>query len=162
MGQVVCTLECALKRSRKLRQKAEHRTRKATIKGRPEWLTEAQEAFNRYVRVRDSHLPCVSCGQSPNIGQRHASHYRSRAAAPQLRYNLYNTNASCAQCNGYKSGAIVEYRIGLVRKYGEGRVAALENDSRKAAYSIEYLKRIKGIFKRKAKLYTRLREQEST
>jgi 5-methylcytosine-specific restriction endonuclease McrA len=162
MGQVVCTLECALKRTVKRRQQAEHKTRKVAIKSKTEWLTEAQDSFNRYVRIRDGLLPCISCGQPPGIGQRHASHYRSRAAAGQLRYHLKNTNASCSQCNHFKSGNVVEYRIGLVRKYGEEAVQALENDSRPASYSLEYLKRIKAIFNRKAKLYTRLREQGNT
>lgn len=161
-GQTACTPACALRQATKRRQRYELKARKAAIKNRTEWLKEAQDSFNRYIRIRDSLLPCISCGQPPGIGQRHASHYRSRAAAGQLRYHLKNTNASCSQCNHFKSGNVVEYRIGLVRKYGEEAVKGLENDSRPANYSIEYLKRIKAIFNRKAKLYTRLREQENT
>ena len=32
-------------------------------KTRSQWLSEAQSAFNRYVRWRDRHEPCISCGK---------------------------------------------------------------------------------------------------
>ena len=167
MGQKVCSIPCAIARTKRLNQerlekeeRKANRERKEKIKTRQDYAKEAQAAFNRYIRLRDMHKPCVSCGQSPYKGQRHASHYRTRAAAPQLSYNVFNVAASCSQCNNHKSGNVVEYRIELVRRIGEERVQALENSYRMASHNIEYLKRIKAVFNRKAKLYDRLRHRE--
>lgn len=161
--QAVCSLQCGidLAQAKRLKQEDKQqaetrrrdRKRRQSLKPLTEHLSNAQFYVNRYVRLRDRHKPCVSCGQSPYQGQRNASHYRSRAAAPQLRYNLLNLWTSCAQCNGMKSGNITEYRIELVRRIGEDRVLALEHNSEKAGYTVEYAQRVKSIFLRRAKYY---------
>jgi 5-methylcytosine-specific restriction endonuclease McrA len=123
---------------------------------------KAQTAFNGYIRVRDEHKLCVSCGQSPYHGQRHASHFRPRSAASQLKFNVFNTNASCAQCNKFKSGNLIPYRVELVRRIGEERVQALENNNELANYSREYLIRLKEVFARRTKHLKKLRARLST
>lgn len=171
-GQVVCSLPCSIARVneknarehegklRKIqgRQAAEIRRRKESVKTLTQWRKEAQNSFNRYIRVRDHGVPCISCGQSAFQGQRHASHYRSRAAASQLAYNTFNVNTSCAQCNSSKSGNILEYRIGLIAKIGEERVLELEHNNEKARYTVGHLQRIKRIFNQKARLYEKRRK----
>lgn len=165
--QRVCSLPCALEYSRRpakarksaseaLQRKIDREAREA-IKPRSKWLSEAQSAFNQYIRFRDSHLPCVSCGQSPNEGQRHASHYRSVGAASHLRFNCWNVHASCAQCNSMKSGNVIEYRIALVKKIGADRVGALDQSNEAKKFDIEYLKRVKTIFARRARQYKKRR-----
>ena len=132
-------------------ERAKHRERKEAVKTRSEWLKEAQQAFNLYIRTRDAGNPCISCDR-PDDGshQRHASHYRSTKACSILRFNLRNVHASCAQCNGNLSGNLLEYRIRLVASKGSEFVEWLEcqNDTRK--YDINYLKRLKKVFKKKA------------
>jgi 5-methylcytosine-specific restriction endonuclease McrA len=162
--QAVCGPRCAIEHSsltnRQAREKARRkadRKRKEAIKSRSEWAKEAQAEFNKFIRLRDSQLGCVSCGQSPNQGQRHASHYRSVAAASQLRYDTWNVHASCAQCNSMKSGNVVEYRIRLVDKIGAERVEDIECSNEPRTFDIEYLKRVKGIFSRRARHYKKLR-----
>jgi hypothetical protein len=142
---------------KRLREVREHRKRKESVKTRAGWAREAQTEFNAFTRARDSMLGCVSCGQSPNQGQRHASHYRSVAAASHLRFNTWNVHASCAQCNSMKSGNVVEYRIRLVNKIGSERVEALENNNEPRSFDIEYLRRVKRIFSRRARHYRKLR-----
>ena len=168
MGQKACSLDCALTFSRQnaarleaKRLSSELSLRKEKLKTKSDYRKEAQVAFNRYIRLRDMHQPCISCGQSPYKGQRHASHYRTRKAAPQLAFNTLNVAASCAQCNSHKSGNITEYRIALVQKIGQERVEALEHNNDKADHSIEYLKRVKDIFSRRARLYERLAEERA-
>jgi hypothetical protein len=162
--QAVCGPRCAIQHStltngqarEKARRKAD-RKRKEAIKTRADWAKEAQAEFNSFIRARDSMLGCVSCGQSPNQGQRHASHYRSVAAASHLRFNTWNVHASCAQCNSMKSGNVVEYRIRLVDKIGQERVEGLEQSNKVRTFDIDYLKRVKRIFARRARHYKRLR-----
>lgn len=167
-GQDVCGYQCGLNLHRyrearalerkRLRAARELKARKLATKTNKEHADDAQAAFNAYVRVRDHHLPCISCGR-PNDGRhaRHASHFRSVKACKALRYHLHNVNASCFQCNTAESGALLEYRIGLVRKLGAARVEWLECQNAPTRYSIEYLNRIKQVFTRRTKHLKKLR-----
>lgn len=167
MGQRVCSLPCALKDNEHKKSKAaekaynkETRTRRKAIQSATELAKEAQAAFNLYIRKRDAHLPCISCGRS-NDGQhqRHASHYRSVKAAKQLRFNTYNVHASCMQCNSWESGRIVEYRIGLQQKIGRERLEWLEYNHELFKPTKEYLRRLKRIFAKRARHIERIRER---
>jgi hypothetical protein len=162
--QAACGPVCAIKVSRRQRtdkaakaQRTADRGRKEALKSKRDHKRETSVIFNRYIRLRDMHKPCISCGQSPYQGQRHASHFRSRAAASQLSYFFTQVWGSCAQCNSHKSGNITPYRIALVEKIGEERVLAIENNNNKADFSVEYLKRLQKILKRRIKHYEKLR-----
>ena len=119
---------------------------------------EAQSIFNKYVRARDSGLPCISCGRVMNgagfyakASDIDASHYRSRGAAPQLSFNLHNVHSACTVCNRQLSGNIVAYRSGLIKKIGEEKVLALESNNVTKKFDREYLERIKRIFRKKVR-----------
>ncbi len=164
MGQKVCGLPCAVtfaqaqnrEKARKA-QKKRDRERKEAIKTLSDHKADTQRLFNNFIRIRDAYKPCVSCGQSAYKGQRHASHYRTRAAAPQLSFNFLAVHASCAQCNNHKSGNIGEYRIELIRRIGEQRVLEIEHNNEPANFTVEYLKRFQKILRRRIKHYRRLR-----
>lgn len=154
---VECATQCGLERAGKAKerkQKQELRQAKERVKTRPELAREAQTAINAYVRLRDMGKPCISCDK-PDDGthQRHASHYRSVGACSSLRFNLKNIYASCQQCNTSKSGNIIEYRIRLVRNYGEDLVSWLESQNGQARYSSEYLKRLKTVFNKRVRRF---------
>lgn len=162
--QNVCGLQCALERSRakglesrKREGQRLQRSRKEAAKTITDYHKTAQQQYNRWVKYRDWEKPCISCGQPHDIGARHCSHYRSRAAASSLRYHWANTNMSCAQCNSYKSGNVVPYRVSLVRKYGEDIVQRLENNNGTRKWTKEELQRIAKVYRRKAKHYAKLR-----
>lgn len=151
----VCGVSCSIEYARNQQSKQYRKqTKELRIKAktRQDWAREAQAEFNRYVRLRDSGLPCVSCGK-PDDGshQRHASHYRSVGACKALRYNLKNVHASCAQCNTMKSGNLLEYRINLRCRFGEDFVLWLESVNDPRRFDIEYLKRLKAVMKKKCK-----------
>lgn len=158
--QVVCSLKCSIEYTRAKRLKKElkafddeTRQRRNALKTKTDYFNEARRAIQLYVRERDYDQPCISCGR-PNDGnhQRHASHYRTVKAAKQISLNLWNINASCAQCNVSDSGNILNYRIGLIDKIGRDKVTWLETNSELAGFSIEYLQRVKRIFNRKARV----------
>lgn len=120
--------------------------------------SEAQSIFNKYVRLRDHGLPCISCGRVMNGSSFYAkasdidaSHYRSRGAAPQLSFNLHNVHSACTVCNRQLSGNIVSYRLGLIKKIGEEKVIALESNNLTRKFDRDYLARIKAIFSKKVK-----------
>jgi hypothetical protein len=137
-------------------KRAETRQAKEKLKTRAQWMREAQAAFNVYVRARDKNLPCISCGEHKHDDHMtgsgwDAGHYRSRGACPHLRFHLWNVHKQCVKCNRYLSGNVSNFRIGLVRKIGADRVLQLESINQGPEMTIEYLKRIKSIFRRKAK-----------
>lgn len=158
--QKVCSPACALATKDKYqaparkaiadRQRKELRASQERIKSRSEYLREAQAVINRYVRLRDAHLGCVSCDKPDTWGgQWHCSHFRSVGAAPQLRFNLWNMNKSCSACNNHLSGNLMEYRPRLIKKIGQRKVDLLESDNAIARHDISYLKRLKAVFSKK-------------
>ena len=57
------------------------------------------------------------------------------------------------------SGASTEYRRELINRIGKERVEALEADQTERRFDIEYLKRVKDIFTRRAKIYNKIRKR---
>jgi hypothetical protein len=119
---------------------------KEKIKTRQEWIRDAQRWFNKFIRLRDAIEPCISCGRYHN-GQYHAGHYRTTAAAPQIRFDEDNCHKQCSACNNHLSGNIEKYRLRLIEKIGVERVEALENNSEIKRWEIDELKEIKAKYK---------------
>lgn len=59
----------------------------------------------------------------------HAGHYFSAGHYSELRFSEMNCNGQCLRCNYFLSGNQIGYRIGLIKKYGEGNVKLLENSA---------------------------------
>ena len=169
--QVVCGPRCAAqlaiaKREReeakaRREERSKQRAAKARIKTRSDYARDAQAVINRYVRLRDRLEGCISCDK-PAIwqGQWHASHFRSRGAAPHLRFHLWNIHKSCSICNNHLSGNIMGYRPELVRRIGEERVALLEASQGRAGFTTDYLKRLKRVFAEKTRRLEARRAEE--
>ena len=149
------------KEQRQKVQRKKDKVKLKTLKTAGDYIKDAQTAVNRYIRARDYKQPCISCGSIPNndgliSGQRvDAGHYRSRGSAAHLRFNLLNIHKQCTKCNRFLSGNVVEYRINLIKKIGLERVEVLENDNSTRKFDIDYLKRIKKIFNKRARWYER-------
>lgn len=162
IGQAVCSPACAMidaprhePKARKALADIERRdikVRKEKLKIRADHAKEAQAVINRYVRLRDAHLGCISCDKPANWGgQWHCSHFRSVGAAAHLRFNLWNMNKSCSQCNAHLSGNIMGYRPRLVAKIGQEKVDWLECNQDLVRHEIPYLKRLKAVFAKKCR-----------
>lgn len=143
-GRVCNSIECQAKHAeeiiaiqRKKRAQAERiaaredrkvvRAKLEDMKPLSYFADKAQKAVNAFVRERDKNEPCISCGRFHD-GAYDAGHYRSRGAAPALRFNLDNINKQCVPCNQHKSGNAIEYRIRLVKKIGIEHVEWLEQE----------------------------------
>jgi len=81
---------------------------------------------------------CISCGTKTAFAW-HAGHYRTTAAAPQLRFNPENIWLQCSACNVHKSGNIESYRAALVELIGEEKVQSLESNNEIHRYTREEL-----------------------
>ena len=87
---------------------------------------KAQKVFNRFIRERDADKGCISCG----AGVDHAGHYYSQGHHGNLRYNETNTNGQCLRCNNFLHGNLINYRNGLLKRYGEDKVLMLDSAAR--------------------------------
>jgi hypothetical protein len=95
----------------------------------------AQSALNRWVvHGRDKDQPCISCGKF-HAGVNQGGHYRSRGSAPHLALDPRNVHRQCAPCNVYLHGNLINFRLGLVNRYGLAYVEALEADQEPRHYS---------------------------
>lgn len=106
-----------------------------------------QRVVNLYIRKRDENEPCISCGRK---GELDAGHYVAQGSSGWLRFNEFNLNGQCVSCNRFKHGNLINYRIGLVNKYGEAVVVGLEeNRNQVKKWTREELLEIEQYFKEK-------------
>ena len=92
----------------------------------PRMIEKTQRLHNQFIRLRDRNEGCISCG---SFNELQAGHYFSAGHYSALRFDEMNTNHQCKRCNYFLSGNQVEYRKGLIRKYGEERVLLLERSA---------------------------------
>jgi len=151
------------KKAREQRQRREKREWVEANRSYGYLLEKAQKAVNAYVRVRDHDKACISCGRfNPGIvfgGVFDAGHYRSVGSSASTRFHLLNIWKQCKHCNDSRglSGNPIEYRKALVLKLGEKRVLQLEHDNAVRKYSKGDLRRIATIFRKRERLYKRLK-----
>ena len=121
---------------------------KNNIKTNSDWLKEAQVVFNRYIRLRDEGLNCISCGKKPL--KKNCGHFYSQGGHANVRFDEDNCHLQCEHCNTYLSGNLLNYREGLLKRIGEAKLDALSqraNETRK--YSNEELQELIKKYKKK-------------
>ena len=160
-----CSPDCAIEilkiKQEKKYAKAATVYRKAN-KNKVSIKTEAQKAFNWYVRMRDYYSDCASCGRVWNTTDEwDAGHYRATGNANHMRFRLDNCYKQCKYCNSPKGlgGNYVEYRKRLVSRFGEGAILEIEHFQDVKPMSKHYLERVKKIFNKRAKHLTKLRNK---
>ena len=157
---------------REAKQKKKDKVRREALKKPTEWQSEAQSAFNKYIRIRDYKDGCISCSKTKDEvetaqgwkvgGCWDAGHFQTRGAKGQLRFVLFNVHKQCKSCNAgggkFSSKAATvdsQYKASLIKKIGMKKVEWLENnnDIDLKKRDVNYLKRIKKIFNKKSRLY---------
>lgn len=116
---------------RKAREKTQarkaDREKLKSLKTRSGWLKDLQVVFNRFIRLRDAGLPCISCGAlDDGSRQMQAGHYKTVGAHPALRFDESNCHSQCSRCNNFLSGNLLPYRVALIAKIGQDEVDRLE------------------------------------
>jgi hypothetical protein len=164
--QSVCSIPCSLKVAREKTQKTikekDRQDKKAVrekldaMKTKSDWIKECQTLVNRYVRLRDIRkgLGCVSCGAPYRDGYGgifDAGHLRSVGSAPQLRFLTTQISLQCVKCNRFGGGRVFEFRAEMVRRNGQEWMDRLESMNGRADFTIDYLKRLKAVVKKKIK-----------
>jgi hypothetical protein len=137
-AQIVCGWKCAIEYDRQKKTKKE---KKEHAKGKKAFrLSDAplqkkltQALVNKYIRLRDDDRTCISCLKY--TGQMQAGHYLSVGSHPNLRYAARNIHKQCATCNNHLSGNLLEFRKGLIKRYGVAFVESLEADQTPRKFS---------------------------
>lgn len=121
--------------------------------------TEAQAAFNAYIRARDRKAGhgCICCGEPLDWsgtkpgGAVDAGHFVSRGSAPELAFDERNVNAQRKGCNRPGGAKRDDFRAGMVARWGAEVVAELEGRSPPARLRHDDYRAIKTEYRRKAR-----------
>jgi len=126
---------------------------KTDLKTTQDWLKEAQTVFNKYIRLRDEGLNCISCNKPIRKGNVDAGHMWSAGGHSNLRFNEFNVNAQCSRpCNKDKSGDINNYRLGFIKRYGADKLSDLDSIAHiERKFTKEELKMLITKYKQKTK-----------
>jgi hypothetical protein len=135
-AQAVCNYKCAIEHSKNLKQQKEQREwkqKKSVIKNNIKTLSQyeadAKKSFQKWVRMRDADLPCISCGNT-NATDWAGGHYYSAGKYSGFMFDERNCHKQCnSHCNKFLSGNLLEYRKGLIKRYGIEFVEQLESES---------------------------------
>lgn len=131
-------------------QRKVDRQRKIDVKPLSYWHQRARKACHDYIRARDEHLPCISCG-CWDTPQWDAGHYRPAGVNSALKYDERQIRKQCVRCNQHLSGSLTAYRVGLVAILGEEAVTALDNNHEVRRYTRAELEGVEQHYKQKLK-----------
>jgi hypothetical protein len=99
--------------------KVRHKEATKKLRTRTQWYNMLQVEVNKYVRLRDANEPCCTCGTTNHGIKYDAGHCFTRAARPDLRFNLTNIHKQCSvNCNQHGSGMRLEYQAFIANSYG--------------------------------------------
>lgn len=107
----------------------EKTTLRNALKSLSQLEAEAKKSFQKFIRLRDKDLPCISCGNS-KTNDWAGGHYFAAGIYSGLMFDERNCHSQCnTHCNKYLSGNLLEYRKGLIARYGIEFVEQLEAES---------------------------------
>lgn len=157
--QFLCSPKCAIEYNKanadKVWQK-EKKVIKDALMSLSDWEFLARQWFQKWIRiVRDINRPCLSCG-SENATKWDASHYFSANQYSGLIFDEMNVHKCCVFCNQHLHGNLIEYRKGLIKRYGLEYVNELEakaETSRFKKWTREEYQEIINTYKLKIKEY---------
>jgi len=134
-AQVVCNYKCAIQHSKNLKKikeqkewKAEKSVLKDKLKTLGQFEAEAKTSFQKWVRMRDKDMPCISCGVK-DTDLFDGGHYFKAELFSGLIFDERNCHKQCRKCNRFLNGNELQYRSGLIKRYGIDFVTNLESIS---------------------------------
>lgn len=129
--------------------------RKREIKKGMETVQElmkiTQVTFNKFIRLRDNGLLCISClNDKPK--KVNAGHYYSSGGHKNLTFNEDNCHLQCEYCNSFLHGNLIMYRDSLLKRIGSERLQQLDDTAHETRkYSREELRELNEYYKQKIK-----------
>lgn len=113
----------------------------------------AKLLVQKYARLRDKDLPCISCGQNTSTVW-DGGHFFKSELYSGLRFDELNLAKQCRKCNTYLNGNEIGYVHGFIGRYGlvafnELSLKAKETKNKK--WSVPELQEIINSYKLKIK-----------
>lgn len=146
-AQTCCSISCAIKHSNNLKAKKEAdkwKREKAVLKDKLKTLgqyeAEAKKSFQKWIRLRDKEQPCISCSKVSN--EMDGGHFKKAEIYSGVIFHEMNCHSQCRKCNRYLNGNELNYRQGLINRYGLDYATFIEehaNETRQRKYTKEEL-----------------------
>ena len=86
---------------------------------------DLQVIFNKYIRLRDSDKPCISCGKYNRL---QAGHYFSVKNYDAFRFDERNVHGECAGCNCFDESHLIGYTNNIKNRLSEEDLESLHNE----------------------------------
>lgn len=99
---------------------------RAKLKTIGEYKADARKSFQKWIRLRDSDKPCISCG-STQADTFDGGHFYKAEVYSGLIFNENNCHKQCRKCNRFMNGNELNFRKGLIERYGIDFVNNLDN-----------------------------------
>lgn len=110
-------------------EKKKDKDQREKLKTLSDYESEAKKSFQKFIRLRDAELPCISCETTRDV-QYAGGHYFEAGKYSALMFDERNCHKQCNKyCNMGKSGNLLEYRKGLIKRFGIEFVDQLESES---------------------------------
>jgi hypothetical protein len=146
-AQNVCSVTCSIIYSKNLKSKKEARewkvekaVLKKSLKTLGQYEAEAKKSFQKWIRLRDTGKPCISCGKITN--EMDGGHFKKAEIYSGVIFNESNCHSQCRKCNRFQNGNELNYRLGLIERYGleyANNIEKLANETRNHKFTKEYL-----------------------
>lgn len=91
---------------------------KEKLKTLSHYESEAKRSFQKWVRMRDKDLPCISCGTTTTM-RWDGGHLFKAEIYSGVIFDERNVNKQCIKCNVTLNGNEAEYSIRLRERLGE-------------------------------------------
>lgn len=133
-------------------EKQETRKQKEANKSIAQLKQDARKVFQKWIRMRDIDDTCICCNESAELWD--AGHYYKAEIYSGVIFDEINVNKQRKFCNKHLHGNEGNYRIGLIKKYGEKAVLDLDKraiETKGKKWSREELSEIKNKYSNKLK-----------
>jgi hypothetical protein len=147
--QPICEeFKCIMEWKRILEEKAWQKRKKEAkekLKSLSEYEAEAKKSFQKWVRLRDEGLPCISCGTMETM-RWDGGHLFKAEIFSGVIFDERNVSRQCIKCNTVLNGNEAEYSIRLKERIGEKEFLSLQQKAmltRNTKYTKEELVEIK-------------------
>jgi hypothetical protein len=139
--QVVAKQKEDYKKKKKQEWNKEKIVLKEKLKTLSQYEAEAKKSFQKWIRLRDNNLPCISCGtKSSELVD--GGHFKKAEIYSGVIFNENNCHSQCRKCNRFLGGNELMYREGLVKRYSSEFVESIEqlaNETRQYKWTKEQL-----------------------
>jgi len=162
-AQCCCAYKCAIIHAKELKKlndtrywNAEKKLLKEKLKTLGQYEAEAKKSFQKWIRLRDKDNPCISCGKITT--EMDGGHFKKAEIYSGVIFNERNCHSQCRKCNRYLNGNELNYRLGLIERYGleyANNIENLANDTRNYKFSKEELISKKMEYNLKFKMYSK-------